>query len=88
MKNSRIALGLLVALFAFILISVIMQVDLPTSDPDEISNVELGQQLFGDESDPKFPDDPAYSPIILMLALVLIVGLLGGAFLAKEEDQQ
>lgn len=80
--SSKLLSGALVFLLAILMIAMFAQVDLPVSEPDETSNEELGQQFFGDES------DPGYSPVMLMLALLLIVGLLGSVFLAKEEERR
>lgn len=80
--SSKLLSGALVFLLAILMIAMFAQVDLPVSDPDETSNEELGQKFFGDES------DPGYSPVMLMLALLLIVGLLGSVFLAKEEERR
>jgi len=81
MRSDRVMIAL-VAFLAAIMIAIFLQVDWQASHPDDTSSEELGQQFFGDE------DDPAYSPIMILLAMLLIVALLGAVFLAKEEDRE
>lgn len=80
--RSRKAPIAVVLLLAAIMIAIFLQVDWQASHPEDTSSEELGNQFFGDE------DDPAYSPLLLLLALLLIVALLGAVFLAKEEDRE
>lgn len=79
--KSILLLKALVILLAGLMIFMIIQIDWPVSGPEDTSSEDLGLQFFGDK------DDPAYSPIMLMLALLLIVALLGAVFLAKDEEE-
>jgi len=74
--------ALLVLALAALMIVFFIQVSWPTANPDQNSNSELGQQLFGTTS------DPGFSPVILMIAILLLVALLGAVFLAKEEEEK
>lgn len=75
---SVISAALAIALAA-LMIFIFMRASLPESGPGESTNEGLGQILFGDES------DPGFSPIMLMIAVMLLVALLGAVFLAKDE---
>jgi len=70
----------LVLLLAALMIIMIAQVSWPVADPDQNTNTDLGLKLFGDA------DDPGYSPVLIMIAALLLVALLGAVFLAKEEE--
>lgn len=81
MRWKHISAGL-VLLLAALMIIMLLQTELPVADPDESTNEDLGLKLFGD------PDDPGFSPVIIMLAILLTVALLGAIFLAKEEERR
>jgi len=78
--SSKLPARALVILLAILLIAMILQIEWPDAEPDDTSSYDLGQEFFGTDDDPKF------SPIIIMLALLLIVALLGAVFLAKDEE--
>jgi NADH:ubiquinone oxidoreductase subunit 6 (subunit J) len=62
------------------MISVFLRASWPTSEPDQITSNDLGEKLFGTVT------DPGFSPILIMIAVMLLVALLGAVFLAKEEE--
>jgi NADH:ubiquinone oxidoreductase subunit 6 (subunit J) len=69
----------LVVILAALMIFMFIQASLPESGPGDSTNEGIGQILFGDEA------DPGFSPIMLMIAVMLLVALLGAVFLAKDE---
>ena len=79
MSNKAIPIALVLTLAA-LMILMFAQITWPVANPDPHSNTELGQALFGDAS------DPGFSPILIMVAILLLVALLGAVFLAKEEE--
>ena len=78
--TNRMISAALVVLLAFLMILTMLQTSWPVADPDQNSNSDLGIALFGDES------DPGFSPVLIMIAILLLVALLGAVFLAKEEE--
>lgn len=79
MKKSKIVSAALVIILAALMIIMFLRVSWPTSDPDQNTNDDLGEKLFGTVS------DPGFSPVMLMIAVMLLVALLGAVFLAKDE---
>lgn len=78
MRSKLISTVLVIALAALMMF-MFARVSWPTSEPDQSTNENLGEKLFGNVS------DPGYSPILLMIAVMLLVALLGAVFLAKDE---
>jgi len=78
--NSKPFSAALVVLLAILMILMFLQVSWPVADPDPNTNEDLGLKMFGDSA------DPGFSPVIIMIAILLIVALLGAVFLAKEEE--
>lgn len=70
----------LAAALAAIMILVFIRATLPISDPDSNTSQDLGEMLFGTAT------DPGFSPLLIMIAVLLLVALLGAVFLAKEEE--
>jgi len=80
MNAHKLVSLILVAALAALMIIVFLRVSLPVGDPDSSTSENLGEKLFGTAT------DPGYSPIIIMIAVLLLVALLGAVFLAKEEE--
>lgn len=79
-KNILQALAVLA--FALIFVGAILSIDWPEGDIDDTSNEDVGTALFGDAG------SGGYGLVVLLLGLLLLVALLGGVFLAKEEEEK
>jgi NADH:ubiquinone oxidoreductase subunit 6 (subunit J) len=79
--NSAIVRGLAVLAMALLFIGAITSVSWPEGDMDQTSNQDVGRKLFG------MTTDTGYGIIVLLIGLLLLVALLGGIFLAKEEKE-
>jgi NADH:ubiquinone oxidoreductase subunit 6 (subunit J) len=71
----------LLALLALLMVLAVTQVSWPEGDMDQISNEDVSWTMFGDEH------SSAYALVVLMIGLLLLVAMLGGVFLAKEEKE-
>jgi len=78
-KGIWMALG--AALLALIIAFTVMQVDWPDGDIDELGNEEVAETMFGTT------DDAGYGFVLFLIGVLLLVALLGGVFLAKEERE-
>jgi len=77
--------ALSVLAFALLMIGAVLQVDWPewTAEGDaNITNEEVGHAMFGQG------DDQGYALVLFLIGLLLLVALLGGIFLAKEEEKE
>lgn len=82
MKVSGNALrALAMALLALLMVAAVLSIAWPEGDMDYISNEEVAKTMFGTEV------DLGYGLIVLLIGLLLLVALLGGIFLAKEESE-
>jgi len=79
--NGSIVRGLAVLAMALLFIGAIMSVDWPSGDIDQTTNERVGQTLFGVSS------DSGYGVVVLLIGLLLLVAIMGGIFLAKEEAE-
>ena len=79
--NSAIVRGLAILAMAMLFIGAITSVSWPEGDMDQTSNEDVGRKLFG------MTTDTGYGIIVLLIGLLLLVALLGGIFLAKEEKE-
>jgi NADH:ubiquinone oxidoreductase subunit 6 (subunit J) len=95
MKHSGLLKGAFVLLLALLMIIVVTQVDWPEfemdddgNQTDEITNFDVAEKMFGHD-DPDNPEDyeEGYAFVVLMIGLLLLVAILGGTFLAKEEKE-
>jgi NADH:ubiquinone oxidoreductase subunit 6 (subunit J) len=77
--NTAIPRAFAVVALALLFIGAILQVDWPSGDMDPTTSREVGQTLFGKA------DDSGYGLIMMLIGLLLLVAMLGGVFLAKEE---
>jgi len=73
--------GLAVLAMALLFIGAILSVDWPSGSIDPTTNEEVGRTLFGTTS------TTGYGIVMLLIGLLLLVALLGGVFLAKEEAE-
>jgi len=81
MNLSKLFAAASALLLGALMILIFMQVSWPVADPDATNNTQIGQALFGTEQ------DPGFSPLMIMIAIVLLVALLGAVFLAKEDEE-
>jgi len=79
--NSTVARGVAVLAMALLFIGAITSVSWPKGDMDQTSNQDVGRTLFG------VTDNSGYGIVMLLIGLLLLVALLGGVFLAKEERE-
>ena len=77
--NSTVARGVAILAMALLFIGAITSVSWPKGDMDQTSNQDVGRTLFG------VTDNSGYGIVVLLIGLLLLVALLGGVFLAKEE---
>lgn len=77
--NAAIPRALAAASLALLIIGAILQVDWPSGEMDQTTTREVGQTLFG------YSNLSGYGLIMMLIGLLLLVALLGGVFLAKEE---
>lgn len=74
--------ALLVVALALLFIGVVLQVKWPhATSLDNTTNEEVGTALFGEN------ETSGYGLVMLFVGLLLLVALLGGVFLAKEEKE-
>ncbi|MFY9606788.1 MAG: hypothetical protein WAS24_08700 [Thermoplasmata archaeon] len=79
--NSTVARGVAILAMALLFIGAITSVSWPKGDMDQTSNQDVGRTLFG------VTDNSGYGIVVLLIGLLLLVALLGGVFLAKEERE-
>lgn len=79
MNTKPISIVLVVTLAA-LMILLFLRASWPVADPDQSTSSDLGEKLFGNNA------DPGFSPLMIMIAIMLLVALLGAVFLAKEEE--
>lgn len=80
--RAGIAKGLAIVAFALIFLGVIVSVDWPTGGQDSTTINDVGKTLFGQSG------SQGYGLAMFLIGLLLLVALLGGVFLAKEEEKE
>ncbi len=82
MRRDDVVKGFFLLLLALLLVLVVTGVSWG-DDPsmDEISSESVAGAMFGDGS------TSGYALVVFMIGLLLLVAILGGAFLAKEEKE-
>jgi NADH:ubiquinone oxidoreductase subunit 6 (subunit J) len=74
--------ALLVLALALLFVGAILQVSWPDTEAiDNTTNEDVGNALFGAD------DASGYGLVMFFIGLLLLVALLGGVFLAKEEKE-
>ena len=82
MKVSSNALrALAMALLALLMAAAVLSITWPEGDTDGLSNEDVARTMFGTEW------AQGYGLVVLLIGLLLLVALLGGIFLAKEERE-
>ena len=73
--------ALAVMLMALLFVLVVTGVSWPEGEMDDVSNEDLATTLFGEEN------TEGYALVVFLIGLLLLVAMLGGVFLAKEEKE-
>ncbi len=68
------------SLLALLMLYSVASVSWPEGEMDLNSNEAVGETMFGT------PDSSGYGIVVLLVGVLLLVAILGGVFLAKEED--
>jgi NADH:ubiquinone oxidoreductase subunit 6 (subunit J) len=80
--RAGLAKGIAILAFALIFLGVIISVDWPTGGQDSTTMNDVGKTLFGQSS------SEGFGLVMFLIGLLLLVALLGGVFLAKEEEKE
>jgi NADH:ubiquinone oxidoreductase subunit 6 (subunit J) len=72
---------LAVGLMALLFVVTVLQVSWPDGGMDDVTNEDVAWTMFGIGS------SSGYALVVLLVGLLLLVALLGGIFLAKEERE-
>ena len=75
-----------VCLLALLFVLAVTEPTWPEGDMDQISNERLGEELFGTSGDDGVKIE-GYGLVFFLVGLLLLVAMLGGVFLAKEEKE-
>ncbi len=72
-----------IVLFALLFVGAVLSVSWPKHGIDENppTNEDVSQTLFGEQGN----DIAGYGLVMFLIGILLLVALLGGIFLAKEE---
>ncbi len=73
--------ALAMAVLALLFIAVLTSLAWPEGPMDDTTNEDVAKTLFGTSN------STGYGLIVLFIGLLLLVALLGGIFLAKEERE-
>ncbi len=74
--------ALAVALMALLFVLVVTGVSWPDGgEMDDVSNEDLATTLFGEQN------SEGYALVVFLIGLLLLVAIMGGVFLAKEERE-
>jgi len=79
--NTSVLRGVAVLAMALLFIGAILSVDWPSGEIDQTDNKQVGQTLFG------LSGTAGYGVVLLFVGLLLLVAIMGGIFLAKEEAE-
>lgn len=70
-----------ICLLALLFVLAVTDASWPEGDMDRLSNEDVGNTLFGETG------AEGYGLVVFLIGLLLLVAMLGGVFLAKEEDE-
>ena len=76
MNKRKVIIGVTALLFFGVVVGSVMMTEWPAGNLADTSNVELGLTMFNN-----------YGIAVLMVGFVLFVALLGGVFIAQEEER-
>ena len=71
-----------ICLLALLFVLAVTDASWPEGDMDQLSNEDVGNTLFGETG------AEGYGLVVFLIGLLLLVAMLGGVFLAKEEDEE
>ncbi len=83
--NENLVRALAVASMALLFIGAILMVDWPTGtvgEGNETRSPDVAMKLFGTD------DDQGYGLVVFLTGVLLLIAMLGGVFLAKEEEKR
>jgi NADH:ubiquinone oxidoreductase subunit 6 (subunit J) len=80
MNERLLRAGAIVAM-ALMFVGAVLMADWPTGGTDQISSQEVGGVLFGEVG------GSGYGLVVMLIGVLLLVAMLGGIFLAKEEKE-
>lgn len=81
MSRGGVVKGGFLLLLALLFVLAVTSVSWPEGDMDPVSNEDVAETMFGTS------DAAGYALVVLMIGLLLLVAILGGVFLAKEEKE-
>ncbi|KQM12337.1 hypothetical protein AOA80_02765 [Methanomassiliicoccales archaeon RumEn M1] len=76
MNKRKVAIGVTALLFFAVVLGSVLMTQWPAGELADTDNAELGITLF-----------ETYGIAVLMVGFVLFVALLGGVFIAQEEER-
>jgi NADH:ubiquinone oxidoreductase subunit 6 (subunit J) len=87
MKRPGYFRGLAILAFALLFVGAVLSVDWPSpagldEQNDTVRNEDVGRAMFG------VSGASGYGLIMVFIGVLLLVALLGGIFLAKEEKEE
>lgn len=83
--NEKIVRALAIVAMALLIVGAIMMVDWPKGGFDETnqtSNADVAKTLFGTDA------EQGYGLLVFLTGVLLLIAMLGGVFLAKEEEEK
>ncbi len=75
-----------VCLLALLFVLAVTDASWPEGDMDHVTNERLGEELFGTSGE-EGTEVEGYGMVFFLVGLLLLVAMLGGVFLAKEESE-
>jgi len=81
MRKGDAVKGFFLLLLALLFVLAVTDVSWGEVGMDEISSKSVSESMFGDTS------TSGYALVVFMIGLLLLVAILGGVFLAKEEKE-
>ncbi len=87
MSRTGYVRGLAILAFALLFVGAVLSVDWPSTGSfddknDTLSNRDVGREMFG------VTGASGFGLVMLFVGVLLLVALLGGIFLAKEEKEE
>ncbi|OGS42201.1 MAG: hypothetical protein A3K67_01585 [Euryarchaeota archaeon RBG_16_62_10] len=79
--SSNALRALAMAVLALLFVAIVLSVPWPEGDMDSTTSEDVAKTLFGTTG------AEGYGLVLLLIGLLLLVALLGGIFLAKEESE-
>jgi NADH:ubiquinone oxidoreductase subunit 6 (subunit J) len=80
--NRRLLKPLSIGLLALLFVLAVTDASWPEGEMDQVPNEDVGDTMFGIEG------AEGYGLVLFLVGLLLLVAMLGGVFLAKEEEAE